>query len=171
MSQATFVFDIGGSECITTMEAEAASGADYTQALSLKDFMETAWVPTMAAQCTFREVRWRDAIATSGEAGGGETNALPATCALIVQKNTGTSVRGRMFLPGLAEADCDAGGRVGLELAGIVNGNFSTALADLEDNGITAKVKSTIGAGSSTNITFFVTRPFIAVLRNRLVGR
>ena len=171
MSQAVFVFDIGGSECVTTLDVAVTGGTDYTNALALKDFMEAAWVPTMATQCVLREVRYLDAVATSGEPGGGETNALPATCALIVQKNTGTSVRGRMFLPGLAEADVDAGGRVGTELQGIVNDNFADALADLVASGIVPRVVSTTGAGAATDIIFFVARPFIAVLRNRLVGR
>lgn len=171
MTKALFVFDIGGSECISTLDAESATLNDVEICNKLKTFMEETWVVYMATQCTFREVRFGDVVRVSGEAGTGETNALPATCALIVQKNTGSSVRGRMFLPGLAEADCDAGGRVGSELRGLVDGVFNARLADLEADGVLLKVVSETGAGSATTITDFAARPTIAVLRNRLVGR
>lgn len=171
MTKALFVFDIGGSECISTLDAESATLNDVEIAVKLRSFMENTWCVYMATQCTFREIRFGEVVRVSDTPGTGETNALPATCALIVQKNTGTSVRGRMFLPGLAEADCDAGGRVGTELRGLVDGLFASELADLEADGVLCKVVSEGGAGSATTITDFTCRPTIAVLRNRLVGR
>lgn len=171
MPTAQFVFDLGGSECISTLEAATDGISDGLAAVVLGQFMVDAWIPYMATQCTFREVRFADAVVVRDAAGEGETNSLPANCALIVQKNTGTSVRGRMFLPGLAEADCDAGGRVGSELRGLVDTLFSDALAAMIADGVIPKVKSEVGAGSATNITSFRCRPLVATLRNRVVTR
>jgi hypothetical protein len=106
-----------------------------------------------------------------GEPGTGETNALPANCALIVQKNTGTAVRGRFFLPGLAEADCDAGGRVGSELRGLVDTAFAAAHTALVGDGVQPRVASTRAGGSLAAITSYQARPLVATLRNRVVTR
>lgn len=171
MTAAAFIFDIGGSECVSTLDATAVGGAtDLDVAGGLRAFMESAWLPWMATQCTFREVRFGEAISVSGDPGEGETNALPANCALIMQKNTGTSVKGRMFLPGLAEADCDAGGRVGAELRALVQEAFDDAQATLASTAL-LKVVSQTGAGSATTITSWTARPLVATLRNRIVTR
>lgn len=171
MTTAQFVFDLGGSECISTLDAAAALISEAEAAEALGTFMVNGWIPYMATQCTLREVRYGDAVEIIGEPGAGETNSLPANCALIIQKNTGTSVRGRMFLPGLAEADCDGGGRVGAELRGLVDISMANALAGLVINGVVAQVRSQIGAGADVNITTLQTRPLVATLRNRVVTR
>ncbi len=171
MPTAQFVFDLGGSECISTLDAETDGISEGLGAVVLGQFMVDSWVPYMATQCTFREVRFGEAVVVRDAAGEGETNSLPANCAIIIQKNTGTSVRGRMFLPGLAEADCDAGGRVGSELRGLVDTLFQDGLATMIGDGVIPKVVSQTGAGSATNITAFRTRPLIATLRNRVVTR
>lgn len=171
MTKALFVFDLGGSECITTLDAESATLNDAEIANELTTFMNDSWCLYMAEQCTFRELRFGDEVRVTGTVGGGETNSLPATCALIVQKDTSTSVRGRMFLPGLAEADCDPGGRVGTELRSLLSAAINDQLDALDTAGVVLKVVSEVGAGSATTITRFTPRPTIAVLRNRLVGR
>ncbi len=172
MTQATFVFQLGGSECLTTVDAEGGLIADADVADRLRTFMRTAWVPYMATQCVFEEVRFGEAVSLAGDPGEGETNSLPSTCALIMQKNTGTSVRGRMFLPGLSEADTDAGGRVGSELRGLVEASFADGLETLQTtHGIDLRVVSGLAQWGSQSITVFTSRPLIAVLRNRLVTR
>lgn len=171
MPTAVFVFDIGGSECQTTLDVENGLVTPADTADRLRTFMNLSWVPYMATQCTFREVRFDEAVSVADSPGEGETNALPASCALIMQKNTGTSVRGRMFLPGLAEADTDAGGRVGSELRGLVDTAFAARLADLIDDGISPRVVTGAGGPPGTMITAFTARPLIATLRNRIVTR
>lgn len=171
MKTASFIFDLGGSECVSTLDAGAALITEAEAAEALGTFMVNAWLPYAATQVTLREVRYGDSVEVVGLPGEGETNSLPANCALIMQKNTGTSVRGRMFLPGLAEADCDAGGRVGSELRGLLDTSFDNALAGLVIAGVIAQVHSDLGAGSDVPITTMRARPLVATLRNRVVTR
>lgn len=171
MTRASFIFNVGGSECVTTLDVVLDGVSESTAGTLLTAFMVDMWVPFMASTATFVETRLGEAVTVSGSAGEGETNSLPANCALILQKNTGTSVRGRFFLPGLSEPDVDPGGRVGAELRNAVDDAATTALATLTGAGVIAKVQSTTGAGSAVNITSLRTRPLIATLRNRIVTR
>ena len=172
MTKAAFIFDLGGSECVTTLDVEHVGVSEGDACTLLTIFMVDAWVPHMAVTSTFVETRLGDSVVASGSAGEGEPNALPANCALIMQKNTGTSVRGRFFLPGLAETNVDPGGRVGIALRDLVDASFASALSALIAANVIPKVASGSGVGGSlTNITSITSRPLIATLRNRIVTR
>ena len=171
MTQASFVFQLGGSQCISTIDCVSSTATDAEVCEFLEDWHIATWHVYMATQCVLEEIRYGESVRAVGLAGVGETNSLPANCALILQKNTGTVVRGRMFLPGLAEADCDAGGRVGTELRGLLDTAYADSFASWLAADIFPFVKSTSGPGADPTITSFQARPLVATLRNRVVTR
>lgn len=171
MNQASFVFQIGGSQCVSTIDCISSTATDAEVAEFLEGWHLATWGTYMAQQCVLEEIRYGDAVRAVGLGGDGEVNSLPANCAIIVQKNTGTSVRGRMMLPGLAEADCDAGGRVGTELRGLLDAAYASAYSSWAGADILPFVKSTVGSMPEPTITSFSARPLVATLRNRVVTR
>lgn len=173
MTKAVFVFKQGGSECMSTLDVSHAGMEEAEAAYHLSTFMKDAWMVYAAQDCELDEVRLGEAVYTvTGGGGLGELTSCPSNCALIVQKNTSTNVRGRFMLPGISEADVNASGVVGAELRGLLVGTFADARTALIAEGVTPNVVSMTGGIESVRaVTSFVPRPLIATLRNRLLGR
>lgn len=172
MTKATFVFDQQGSVCMSTLDVLHAGVSEASAAAALSVFMKDAWMVYASQQVDLVEVRLGETVhlVTDGD-GQGELTACPSSCALIMQKNTSTNVRGRFMLPGISEADVSANGTVNSELRGLLNVSFAAARSALLDDGVGCYVVSGVGAGASYAVNSFTARPLIATLRNRLIGR
>jgi hypothetical protein len=172
MTSALYVMEIGGSECITTQEVRIETGSEMEAASALLTFWEDTFQTYQSEDCRLLEVRCGEAALIVGLTGSAALTSAPANTALIVQKNTGTTVRGRSFWPGLAEEDVDAGGRVGAELRSLLTGAYITALAAIQLDGVFPTVASESSVDpDGVTITSFQPRPLVGTLRNRIVGR
>lgn len=172
MTACQFNMLIGGSQCVTTLDVILGDTSEPDAVLALFDWWTAGVNQYLSQDLTLQEIRCGEAASVIGIQGSAALPAAPSSCALILQKNTGTAVRGRMFIPGIAEEDVNPGGIVGLELRALLTGLLTTVTLALETAGVVPAVKTgPVGSETLVPITSFQPRPLIGTLRNRLYGR
>lgn len=173
MAQSSWYMTLGGSDCVATCDVLTAAYSDAETLPFLVTFFEDTLQPYLSDELVLQEIRLGDAVLSVGLAGAVSEPAAPANCALIIQKNTGTSVRGRWFWPGILEQDVDPGGRVGTELRALIDAAITPAVLALRTEELISLdvVSEKTDPAIRYPITSMTARPLIGTLRNRLVGR
>lgn len=134
----------------------------------IRDSWNTNVMPSLGSSTSLTSVTLLGDIPTSvfGSTGGGRGSSTAINTSFLVDKNPDSGRRGRMFIPGVPEEDCDSAGVIpALRVTNMTDG-LNAWLADL--NAQTMQLRIARSDGSFSLIESFAVQNVAATQRRRL---
>lgn len=169
MPLAVFYMRMSGEEMLTTLTFQSAAGPGQAEADALRDFWRDGLAYLQSDRMTLEGIGIDGDIYAYNEPGNITRESVPSNVAVVMRKLTGTSVRGRFFMPGLTDENVDNAGRLDGAYQAAFAQQMPIALAALQAAGVTPMVQS--ATQGQLPITAITVNPIVGTQRRRLARR